>query len=96
MLVDVVAQVTCRLGRVEQLAQGRLSLHAGVADRAVRRAVVEEDSAAAAGIALPLSATHILAQIGDGLTSREIGKKLYVSEKTVKSHISRLLARLGV
>lgn len=34
--------------------------------------------------------------IGDGLTNREIGKKLYLSEKTVKNHISRLLAKLGV
>jgi len=39
---------------------------------------------------------EILALIGDGLTNREIGKKLYLSEKTVKNHISRLLAKLGV
>jgi DNA-binding NarL/FixJ family response regulator len=38
----------------------------------------------------------ILALIGDGLTNREIGKKLYLSEKTVKNYISRLLAKLGV
>ncbi|WP_406481753.1 response regulator [Streptomyces sp. NBC_01615] len=38
----------------------------------------------------------VLALIGDGLTNREIGKKLYLSEKTVKNHISRLLAKLGV
>ncbi|MEU9877943.1 response regulator transcription factor [Streptomyces phaeochromogenes] len=38
----------------------------------------------------------ILALIGDGLTNREIGKKLFLSEKTVKNHISRLLAKLGV
>ncbi|MGQ4381672.1 LuxR C-terminal-related transcriptional regulator, partial [Streptomyces sp. SAS_267] len=38
----------------------------------------------------------ILALIGDGLTNREIGKELYLSEKTVKNHISRLLAKLGV
>ncbi|MEW2115706.1 response regulator transcription factor [Streptomyces sp. NPDC005474] len=38
----------------------------------------------------------ILALIGDGLTNREIGTKLYLSEKTVKNHISRLLAKLGV
>ncbi|MER6628946.1 response regulator transcription factor [Streptomyces sp. NPDC000987] len=39
---------------------------------------------------------EILTLIGDGLTNREIGKKLYLSEKTVKNHISRLLAKLGV
>ncbi|GHI03884.1 LuxR family transcriptional regulator [Streptomyces cellostaticus] len=38
----------------------------------------------------------ILALIGEGLTNREIGKELYLSEKTVKNHISRLLAKLGV
>ncbi|MEU8794319.1 response regulator transcription factor [Streptomyces sp. NPDC048643] len=38
----------------------------------------------------------VLALIGDGLTNREIGKELYLSEKTVKNHISRLLAKLGV
>ncbi|MBD0842102.1 MULTISPECIES: response regulator [unclassified Streptomyces] len=39
---------------------------------------------------------EILALIGDGLTNREIGKRLYLSEKTVKNHISRLLSKLGV
>ncbi|MBJ7903190.1 response regulator transcription factor [Streptomyces sp. NPDC004549] len=38
----------------------------------------------------------ILALIGDGLTNREIGQRLFLSEKTVKNHISRLLAKLGV
>ncbi|WP_419992863.1 response regulator [Streptomyces boninensis] len=39
---------------------------------------------------------EILALIGEGLTNRQIGKQLYLSEKTVKNHISRLLAKLGV
>ncbi|MFI2435900.1 response regulator [Streptomyces sp. NPDC018693] len=39
---------------------------------------------------------EILTLIGDGLTNREIGQRLYLSEKTVKNHISRLLAKLGV
>ncbi|MFF9373000.1 response regulator [Streptomyces griseoluteus] len=38
----------------------------------------------------------VLVLIGDGLTNWEIGKRLYLSEKTVKNHISRLLAKLGV
>ncbi|MEY9848667.1 response regulator [Streptacidiphilus sp. MAP5-3] len=38
----------------------------------------------------------ILALIGDGLTNREIGQRLYLAEKTVKNHISRMLAKLGV
>lgn len=39
---------------------------------------------------------EILGLIGAGLTNREIGKRLYLSEKTIKNHISRLLAELGV
>ncbi|GHE44982.1 response regulator [Streptomyces capitiformicae] len=39
---------------------------------------------------------EILALIGKGLTNRQIGQRLYLAEKTVKNHISRLLAKLGV
>ncbi|RYJ21225.1 putative two-component system response regulator [Streptomyces sp. L-9-10] len=39
---------------------------------------------------------EILGLIGEGLTNRQIGERLYLSEKTVKNHISRLLAKLGV
>ncbi|MGW7456272.1 response regulator [Streptomyces sp. NPDC054797] len=38
----------------------------------------------------------VLELIGQGLTNRQIGKQLYLSEKTVKNHISRLLGKLGV
>jgi DNA-binding NarL/FixJ family response regulator len=39
---------------------------------------------------------EILGLIGEGLTNRQIGSRLYLSEKTVKNNISRLLAKLGV
>jgi len=39
---------------------------------------------------------EILALIGEGLTNRQIGRRLFLAEKTVKNHISRLLAKLGV
>ncbi|MFF8652960.1 response regulator [Streptomyces huasconensis] len=39
---------------------------------------------------------EILALVGEGLTNREIGTRLYLAEKTVKNNISRLLAKLGV
>ncbi|MEZ0094379.1 response regulator [Streptacidiphilus sp. EB129] len=38
----------------------------------------------------------ILDLIGEGMTNREIGRRLFLSEKTVKNHISRILAKLGV
>ncbi|MFF4161231.1 response regulator [Streptomyces sp. NPDC001678] len=39
---------------------------------------------------------EILTLIGEGLTNRQIGQQLYLAEKTVKNHISRLLSKLGV
>jgi two-component system, NarL family, response regulator DevR len=39
---------------------------------------------------------EILVLIGEGKTNRQIGRELYLAEKTVKNHISRLLAKLGV
>lgn len=38
---------------------------------------------------------QIIDLIADGLTNREIGERLFLSEKTVKHHISEILAKLG-
>ncbi len=39
---------------------------------------------------------EILKLIGDGLSNREIGARLYVSPKTVEKHISSLMDKLQV
>ena len=38
----------------------------------------------------------ILELIGEGLTNRQIGERLFLAEKTVKNHVSRLLEKLGM
>jgi DNA-binding NarL/FixJ family response regulator len=38
---------------------------------------------------------EILAAIAEGLSTREIAEKLYVSENTVKTHSSRLFEKLN-
>jgi two-component system response regulator DevR len=45
-----------------------------------------------------LSEQHrkILELIGEGLTNRQIGERLFLAEKTVKNHVSRLLEKLGM
>lgn len=39
---------------------------------------------------------EILGLIAEGLSNREIGERLFVSENTVKTHSSRLFEKLGV
>ena len=39
---------------------------------------------------------EVLAQVGLGLTNADIGRSLFMSEATVKAHVSRLLVKLGV
>lgn len=54
--------------------------------------VSEEDR-----LAQPLSEREmkVLGYIADGMTNREIGEQLFLSEKTVKHHVSDLLGKLG-
>lgn len=39
---------------------------------------------------------NILELIGDGLTNRQIGERLYLAEKTVKNYVSSIFAKLGM
>jgi DNA-binding NarL/FixJ family response regulator len=39
---------------------------------------------------------EVLEQVGQGLSNGDIGRGLFMSEATVKAHVSRLLVKLGV
>ncbi|MEC4840122.1 response regulator transcription factor [Mycobacteroides chelonae] len=59
------------------------------------------DRLRAAGEASPIAALTeqeqtLLELIGEGLTNRQISTRMFLSEKTVKNYVSRLLAKLGV
>ena len=38
----------------------------------------------------------VLALVAEGLTNREVGRRLFISEKTVSVHLSNLMAKLNV
>ncbi|WP_456938317.1 response regulator transcription factor [Geodermatophilus sp. SYSU D00684] len=38
----------------------------------------------------------VLALIGEGLTNRQIGERMFLAAKIVKNHVSHLLAKLGL
>ncbi len=39
---------------------------------------------------------EVLALVAEGLTNREIGRRLFISEKTASVHLSNLMAKLNV
>ncbi|RKE00394.1 response regulator [Catellatospora citrea] len=47
-------------------------------------------------VALSIRETDILRLVARGMTNREIGRELHLSEGTVKNHMSRILDRLGL
>ncbi len=82
---------------VRAVADGHSLIDPMVAIRAMERM---RESAQRGAETDPSSLTpqqqRILALVGQGLTNREIADELFLSEKTVKNHITHLLARLGV
>ena len=87
------------LGRVEALVQGRgpsgtaRLAPAGVA--AVPPAQSAEQAHAAAALELLSEREHaIVEQVAEGLDNKEIAAALYISEGTVRNHISAILQKL--
>ena len=45
---------------------------------------------------LSASERRLLRLLGEGLTNREIGQRMFLAEKTVKNYVSRILPKLGL
>ncbi|MGI8451252.1 MAG: response regulator transcription factor [Streptosporangiaceae bacterium] len=83
------------VGAIRIIASGRSLLDPGAASRVMRRM---RDPAATTGPLASLTdqERRILALIGEGLTNRQIGVRLFLAEKTVKNYVSALFAKLGM
>ncbi len=40
--------------------------------------------------------TEVLRLLGEGLSNREIGERLFISPKTAEHHVSRIFGKLGL
>jgi DNA-binding NarL/FixJ family response regulator len=83
------------VGAVRTIASGRSLLDPEAASRVMRRMRDEaERSDPLSG--LTEQERKILELIGEGLTNRQIGERMFLAEKTVKNYVSGLFAKLGM
>lgn len=81
---------------IDAVAKGRALLDPEVTAKVlerVRRGRPEEDPALAS---LTDQERRVLVHLAEGKTNREIGVVLFLSEKTVKNYVSRILEKLGL
>ena len=83
------------LGAVRTVAAGGSLLDPRAAARVMER------MRASAEVTDPLAELsvqehRVLDLIGEGLTNRQIGERMFLAEKTVKNYVSNLLAKLGM
>jgi DNA-binding NarL/FixJ family response regulator len=88
---------------VREAYQGRVQLHPDIA-RKLMSALAAENNTPQAVTAerLPQVADltereqEVLSLIADGMNNRQIAERMVISEKTVKTHVSNILSKLGV
>jgi DNA-binding NarL/FixJ family response regulator len=89
LLKDTQAEELCRA--IKAAAAGQVQLSPEAAARLMREVRAPEG-------AEPLTEreTEVLRLVAQGLANKEIAHRLGIAEKTVKSHVSAILAKLGV
>ena len=83
------------VGAIRTIATGQ-SLLDPQAAAAVMRRIRDQATATDPLAALTDQERRILELIGEGLTNRQIGDRLFLAEKTVKNYVSALFAKLGM
>ena len=83
------------VGAVRTIASGQSLLDPEAASRVMRR-MRDQPSRTDPLSGLTDQERRILELIGEGLTNRQIGDRLFLAEKTVKNYVSALFAKLGM
>jgi DNA-binding NarL/FixJ family response regulator len=83
------------VGAVRTVASGESMLDPEAASRVMKR-MRDQASRSDPLAGLTDQEKKILELIGEGLTNRQIGQRLFLAEKTVKNYVSALFAKLGM
>ena len=89
LLKDTQADELCRA--IRAAAQGQVQLAPEAAARLVREVRAPERPAA-----LTERETEVLGLLAEGQSNKQIAATLVIGEKTVKTHVSNILSKLGV
>ncbi len=81
---------------ITSVAQGRSLLDPDVTGKVLERVRRGRDDEDPAFASLTDQERKVLEQLAEGKTNREIGEVLFLSEKTVKNYVSRILDKLGL
>lgn len=82
-------------GAVSQVMAGQSVIPLGLINAALRESEREVRPADAVA-ALTMREREVIGQVAEGLTNKEIARQLGVSPATVKAHVERIIAKLGV
>ena len=83
------------LENVRRVADGQSMLDPAVTAQVLERLRRGPDTSDALAV-LTDRERQILELIGEGLTNRQIGERIFLAEKTIKNYVSSLLAKLGL
>jgi len=83
------------VGAVRALASGQSLLDPEAASRVMKR-MRDQTAHSDPLTGLTTQERKILELIGEGLTNRQIGERLFLAEKTVKNYVSALFSKLGM
>jgi NarL family two-component system response regulator LiaR len=92
ILKDVSAQELA--AAVRKAAVGEAVLHPRVAARVIKELQGRRDEAVNPFTELSERELEVLKLIADGMSNAEMAAKLFLSEKTVKGHVSNILSKL--
>jgi RNA polymerase sigma factor (sigma-70 family) len=89
------ASITELRGAVSQVMAGQSVMPLNLINAALRQSEREVRPADALNTLTPRE-REVLAQVAEGLTNKEIARLLSVSPATIKAHVERIIAKLGV
>ncbi|NKY17667.1 response regulator transcription factor [Tsukamurella spumae] len=81
---------------IRTVASGGSLLDSASTARVLQRIRRAEETPSAIPAGLTTQEEAVLALLAEGLTNKQIGERMFLAEKTIRNHVTGILAKLGV